>query len=484
HLLPGHSYQRRLWTADESSALFRLVGEKASSDSWYRGIDWDAMAKKIGSRNARDIRAKFAYHLACHRTGSGEGEFGTHHEAPGERPAHARKGARWIADEDDALRTAVAVYGPRQWRLVADFVGTRTSVQCMTRWRHIRTPVSGARMPPHHWARIHDYGSPIDQLAKPRGARSPPNRQLLIESILTQQRNEVLQDAAQGGSLAGGPELATVDGRPVAAPYSAEEDARIVRLVRLLGTRWKLVAQLLNEANQNSVHACAGGEAGPAVAMEKRQPASVLARYMCLVRRQHPPPPGPPESPRRRGRWLAGTVPRAWTPDEDRQLERAIDTVINGNGRRISWPEIERLMHGTGRTRLMCRNRWAERIGNHLSRAPYTLAEDKQLWPFVTGIGMTGRRAPAGYHRYAVTSNYSSDDNSMAHVGLGWMAANMRGRSTDMLRQRILRLRQTIDWLRAVIKVENPQDHVELVHRFTNAPLRLATRGQTKTTTD
>jgi len=44
---------------------------------------------------------------------------------------------RWIAIEDERLNAAVTTMGPRQWKNIAEHVGTRNHVQCRQRWEKI-----------------------------------------------------------------------------------------------------------------------------------------------------------------------------------------------------------------------------------------------------------------------------------------------------------------------------------------------------------
>ncbi|KAJ2770614.1 hypothetical protein IWQ56_002100, partial [Coemansia nantahalensis] len=257
YLLPGVSISKPRWSADEEDDLVRVISQEFPSERSGTQFDWGAISKAIGSRNAHAIRAKYRYRFAYRAAGNREqGGPGGDGATAGGRSAKAPKCIRWSSEEDDALQTAVAMYGVANWPLVADFVGTRTRVQCSYRWKKIHTPISGMRMPQHHWARAPNTGSPIDKLSKLGGRSVLPDRKLIIQSILAQQRREALQEEARQGlpatdSSQTGPERSVVVGRAIAAPYSAEEDARIVRLVRLLGTQWILVAQLLNEANEN-----------------------------------------------------------------------------------------------------------------------------------------------------------------------------------------------------------------------------------------
>ena len=56
------------------------------------------------------------------------------------------KSGKWEEREDELLRQAVQQHGAKQWRLIAEFVPGRTSIQCLHRWTKILKPglVKGA----------------------------------------------------------------------------------------------------------------------------------------------------------------------------------------------------------------------------------------------------------------------------------------------------------------------------------------------------
>lgn len=51
-----------------------------------------------------------------------------------------KKGKKWQAEEDELLRNAIQVLGDKKWRLIAERVPGRTSVQCLHRWTKILKP--------------------------------------------------------------------------------------------------------------------------------------------------------------------------------------------------------------------------------------------------------------------------------------------------------------------------------------------------------
>ena len=52
----------------------------------------------------------------------------------------------WSKDEDDRLRKAVEIYGCSNWKVIAQYVGTRDNKMCSRRWRKILDPkIVGAK---------------------------------------------------------------------------------------------------------------------------------------------------------------------------------------------------------------------------------------------------------------------------------------------------------------------------------------------------
>jgi hypothetical protein len=46
----------------------------------------------------------------------------------------------WTLDEDDKLRRAVAEFGGRNWKKIAEQIADRTDVQCLHRWQKVLRP--------------------------------------------------------------------------------------------------------------------------------------------------------------------------------------------------------------------------------------------------------------------------------------------------------------------------------------------------------
>ncbi|KAJ1955694.1 hypothetical protein GGI12_005497, partial [Dipsacomyces acuminosporus] len=145
-----------------------------------------------------------------------------------------KSGTRWTLEEDDALRTAVALYGPRKWKLISEFVETRGSIQCYTRWGYLNDPLSGKQAPPSYWAHIAHNNN-----IKKSEVNSP-----VLEAILSQHRSDIQQLANSGGSGDDDTNGVFVDlkkkesvderlpkvERSLLVPFTVEEDKLIISL--------------------------------------------------------------------------------------------------------------------------------------------------------------------------------------------------------------------------------------------------------------
>ena len=60
---------------------------------------------------------------------------------PKPRPRKPPIGGKWLKDEDDKLRMIVETHGAKNWKKIAELLGTtRTDVQCLHRWNKVLRP--------------------------------------------------------------------------------------------------------------------------------------------------------------------------------------------------------------------------------------------------------------------------------------------------------------------------------------------------------
>ncbi|KAJ2030168.1 hypothetical protein IWW57_001315 [Coemansia sp. S610] len=399
-----------------------------------------------------------------------------------------RIGTQWSPEEDDALRTAVAMYGEGKWILVAEFVGTRTNHQCSSRWRCLSTPLSGKSLPTMHWARVMQKESRLKMILS-AGELSNAElsmRSAVVATILRQQQDSpnLLDQGRDKRSLGLSIERLRVatakvdhlDGRALLEPFSPEEDETIVRLFRLYGGRWTYIAKLVSAAHPKH----SGQKDGHEQPKQKRTPLGVKTRLVALVRAHSNVPQN--EAPAKvstsapavsgLGKPATKRTLRAWTTDEDADLEAIVGSMVRDRAGFISWAQVSRQL-STQRSAWQCRIRWTQHISSHIQHTPFTKAEDRLLWPFVVDAGQRpfaskGRTADRGK---PITIKYTSAKGRLTDVGMGWLGAGlMAGRATSALRIRVGRLQHVIEWMRKVAGIKDAHLHFDMVHRLASTP--------------
>ncbi|KAK1777397.1 hypothetical protein QBC45DRAFT_188751 [Copromyces sp. CBS 386.78] len=98
---------RQVWTPEEDRLLAEAVAKETPTNG---SINWCKVASHLSRRNNKDCRKRWHYNVAH----------------------NIRKGT-WTREEDQRLREAFDIYGPR-WSKVAQVVGSRNGDQCWKRW--------------------------------------------------------------------------------------------------------------------------------------------------------------------------------------------------------------------------------------------------------------------------------------------------------------------------------------------------------------
>ncbi|KAK3388828.1 hypothetical protein B0T20DRAFT_86507 [Sordaria brevicollis] len=98
---------RQVWTPEEDRLLAEAVAKETPTNG---SINWCKVASHLSRRNNKDCRKRWHYNVAH----------------------NIRKGT-WTLEEDQRLREAFDIYGPR-WSKVAQIVGSRNGDQCWKRW--------------------------------------------------------------------------------------------------------------------------------------------------------------------------------------------------------------------------------------------------------------------------------------------------------------------------------------------------------------
>lgn len=140
----------------------------------------------------------------------------------------------WSAQEDTLLRNAIAKYGEKSWKLVAQEVPGRTYIQCLQRWKKALKP--GLRK--GHWSEEED--------------------EKLLELINKFNPNldwATIAKSIEGRSAKQCRERWFLNLDPTInhGPWSAEEDHALMEFVRLNGGKWSLIAKHMPGRTENSV---------------------------------------------------------------------------------------------------------------------------------------------------------------------------------------------------------------------------------------
>ncbi|KAJ2737466.1 hypothetical protein H4R23_001827 [Coemansia sp. Cherry 401B] len=447
------SSRRRLWTEDEVNELRPLAEMMNTSGQTPRRRDYLKVATKLTGRTVAAIHGKFRAVYLSPKT------------------AKMDHNLRWSAREDDALLTAVTIYDGVNWASIAEYVGTRTPIQCYNRFQVIRMPMTGTNLPQNHWIRVGsaDPAESDGSLGDSAASRSA------FGDILKQHHKAILimnnqQDFVAASSVH--PEDIQPDERVLMEPFSKDEDELILRMFRLFGSRWVAIARLLNRLKQQPA---AGSKLDIPPQLRTDRLVGQRARKLLSGVRQRatgvsPILPKPsPETKRRKD--LAAR--RRWAPEEDQLLHSVMADVLRHDLDRFSWSKVAHRMKSTGRKGIQCRMRWVEISGIHIKRAPFTEDEDRLLWPFAVANCSANPSVYGSMRRTVVrTVNYELTSGESVEMSLGRIiGSKLPNRSFQAVRNRIIRLQRGIEWLRDSVSVEAPLDHFELIHRLANSPI-------------
>ncbi|KAJ2398863.1 hypothetical protein GGI23_002994 [Coemansia sp. RSA 2559] len=436
-----------------------------------RKADWDDISRRFGDKSAETLRARYYRRInqLSIRNAGGSIE---------RKPAAAD---RWSVEEDDALRTAVAMYGEKNWGLVSRFVGTRVAAQCITRWRYLGTPLAGSNLPQLHWRFIFlrmRRQRHLDNSVTSLGAMS---RSTVIEEIIEKDYKYGVKGTIGGVSTPGLP----VYGRVIREPFSAKEDNMIFRLVRLYGKKWVKITRLLNAAeNRNQVEpaqATSDANADSSPRVRPRMEREIYLRYKQLVSKAND------ADKKKTGRTKIPLREKSipWTDKEDNELIELVEHQIMHVDGFTSWKQIASRMTNKSRTARQCMGRWTHYIGSHLKRSPFTAEEDEKLWPVAVKYykllsteaeqQQSKKKSQAGSGGLHMHFAVGSVKLGIGFLGIGLAA----GRSRPTIALRIRRLLQVMKWLRVEGNIQDPSLHFNLVHGLANTPAKFYISAKT-----
>ncbi|KAJ2374052.1 hypothetical protein IW150_003314 [Coemansia sp. RSA 2607] len=487
------------WTQDEEASFNKIVSTHLIKNHKIRRADWIKYSTQFGCRSHQALKSRYD---------SSHGWLNESHkphwdvqsparllkESTDQGRSRLRTFVRWSTTEDDALRTAVDIYGPHKWKMIADFVGTRSHIQCRGRWHTLTSPHLGTWGPILHWA--HDSHQRrrrkaiIVSLGK--GGAMASARSSVVSALLSQQYGIAPDTQAVAGIDVG--EIQPLNGRMLVRPFSAEEDRALLRLVRTYGARWAMIAGMLTKRFGLPAHT-SDTDSGLSN-FQPRTPIVVYKRYYALIHSHNKlsaqassttgslavSSPGRVHQNQKR----AGSRKsyQRWTDEEITALTGIIESMIQSEHGFTSWIDVARKMKQFDRSANQCRYFWMLRGGTHLRHTPFTAAEDKILWPFVLS-GLSEEYVDSGrqqqqqqqqrqkrlYGRHLTATYKQSNNGPASTVGIGWLSTGpLTGRSTRTIRMRIRRLQHIIEWLRVEGQVDRPERLFDLVHGLADCP--------------
>jgi len=139
---------------------------------------------------------------------------------------------KWTTEEDNRLREAISLYGELNWRVIANFVGTRDNVQCLQRWQKVIRPglVKG------------QWSDEEDTLLTYLVSLGFKNWGKLASHMPGRTSKQCRERWCHH-----------LDPNVKKTEYTDEEDKKILSLHQQLGNRWSAIAKQLPGRTENSI---------------------------------------------------------------------------------------------------------------------------------------------------------------------------------------------------------------------------------------
>jgi hypothetical protein len=147
---------------------------------------------------------------------------------------------KWTEEEDELLRTAISIYGPHKWSLIAAHVPNRTPMQCSTRWLGALNPtIHKGRWTPEEDVALKEAVAEYINIVDADGNPQPIPWNKIATHI--PHRTGIQCQARWSEAL---------DPRVRKGKWSADEDDILKEGVRRFGRCWIRIAEMINGRTQ------------------------------------------------------------------------------------------------------------------------------------------------------------------------------------------------------------------------------------------
>ena len=193
------------WTPTEDVIIIQSISEGMTK--------WSEIAERILGRTGQQCRDRWFNHL----------------------DATIKKGP-WDDEEDKLLTEAVKKWGEKNWKAIAGQVPGRTDAQCYDRWENVLRP----ELHKGRWSKEED--AIVLEVVKRSGGVNSVKWSVVANQVKGRLGKQVSERWYNH-----------LDPTLSKAPWSDEEDAKLLALQQTMGNRWADIAESMKGRSRNNV---------------------------------------------------------------------------------------------------------------------------------------------------------------------------------------------------------------------------------------